>query len=127
MDFLPTRKFNAVKTIKARKEGVWVVLDMFVIVLEGLEEELVLGVVNGFNDKSVVAREVEKGTGFAWRPEFGEDIFCCEGKKIICGIDPEKFLAESTKNPWSIILEFEIIFSGRCQLVSNTVSINEPT
>lgn len=75
------------------------------------------GVVNGFDDKSVVAGKVEKGARFAWRSEFGENVLCCEGKKVICGVYPKKFLAESAKNPWGIILKLEVIFSGRCQFV----------
>lgn len=61
MDFPPVGQLYTMETIKARKESVRVVFDMFIIVLEGLEEEFMFGVADSFDDEPVVTREVEEG------------------------------------------------------------------
>lgn len=56
-----------------------IVFDVFVIDFERFQEEFVFRVTDGFDDESVVAGEVEKGTGFSWRAQFREDVFSCKG------------------------------------------------
>lgn len=50
---------------------------MIVVVLENLPQELVLGVVNGFDDVLVITREIEKAATLAGRAQLGEDVFAC--------------------------------------------------
>lgn len=43
-----------------------IVFNVIVVEFEGFEEEFMFRVVDGFDDETIVAGEVEEGTGFAW-------------------------------------------------------------
>jgi hypothetical protein len=86
-----------------------IVFDVVVIFFECFEKEFVFRMTDGFDYKTIVPREIEKRSGFSGRPEFGKDIFCGKGKEIICGIEAKDVFAKDTKDPWSIVFEFEII------------------
>lgn len=60
--FAAMRQLHSVQAIKSRYESVWILQDVLVIILEDPAKELVLGVRNGLDDKSVVSGEVEEGT-----------------------------------------------------------------
>jgi hypothetical protein len=47
---------------------------MVVVILQYLPQELVLGVVNGFDDVLVVSGEIEKAAALARRAELREDV-----------------------------------------------------
>jgi hypothetical protein len=49
-----------------------------VVLLKHTAQELVFRVVNRLDDEAIVAREVEEGTRFAGRAEFGENVFRSE-------------------------------------------------
>jgi len=48
-----------------------VVHDMLVVLLQHAPEELVLGIVNGLDDESVIPREVEETAALPGRAELG--------------------------------------------------------
>lgn len=98
-----------------------VVLHMYMIVLEDRADELVFRVVDGLDDEPVVAREVEEGAGFSGGAEFGKDILLGEGEEVVCRIEVERFFAELTEDPGRVVLEFEVVFDGGRQFVSETV------
>ena len=79
-----------------------------------------LVVVDGFDYKPVVAREIEKGARFSWAAELGENVLGGEGEEVIGGIESEVVLSKLTKDPWRVVFELEIIFGRGCQLVTNT-------
>jgi hypothetical protein len=56
----------------------WIALHMCVIVSQDMEEEFMLRMVDSLDDETVVSREVEEGSRFTGRTQFGEDVFCCE-------------------------------------------------
>ena len=53
----------------------WVIFDMFIILLENASKELVFGMMNSFDDKPIITREIKKGSGFSRATELGEYIF----------------------------------------------------
>jgi hypothetical protein len=60
---LPTsRQLDPMQAIEARDEGVRVVPDVLVVLLEDTPKELVLGVVNRFDDEAVIPGKVKEGT-----------------------------------------------------------------
>jgi hypothetical protein len=75
VDLAPPRQLDAVEAIETGQQGVRVGFDMFMIVLEDGSKELVLRVRNGFDDKPIVAREVEERAGLSGGAEFGQDVF----------------------------------------------------
>ena len=62
MDLSAVRKFDTMKAIEPRDERMGVTFDVRMIFLEDRQEEFGFGVANGFDDESIVAREVEEGS-----------------------------------------------------------------
>lgn len=79
------------------------------------------GVVDGFDNILVIAREVEETTAFAWRAQFGQNIFAGEGHQIV-GRIKTKLGSQTSEDPGGIIFEFEVVLGRRNQLVSGTVA-----
>ena len=77
MDLASVGYLYTVQTVELGEESVGVLLDMVVVVLENLPQELVLSVVNGFDDVLVITREIEKAATLAGRAQLGEDVFAC--------------------------------------------------
>jgi hypothetical protein len=48
-----------------------------VVVLQYLPEELVLGMMYGFDDVLVISREIEEASTLARRAELGKDVLAC--------------------------------------------------
>ena len=55
-----SREFDAVQAVEPAQEGMWVRLDVFVILVKDGEKELVLCRSDSFDNESVVARKVEE-------------------------------------------------------------------
>lgn len=83
MDLAAVRHLHAVQPVELGDQSVGVLLDVSVIFRQDLSEELVLGMVDGFDDILVVAREVEEATTFARRTELGEDVLAGEGHQVV--------------------------------------------
>lgn len=111
---------DTVQAIELAEQGVGVVLDMFVVLRKNFAEELCLVVVYSLDDVLVVAGEIKEAAGLARRAEFGEDIFVRQGHEIGGRINVEE-LPEVSKDPWSIVLEFEVVFGRRGQLGAEDV------
>jgi len=60
MDFPSMRELHPMQAIEPAEERMRVFLYMRVVLLENAEQKLVFRVSNGFDDETVVAREVEK-------------------------------------------------------------------
>jgi hypothetical protein len=71
MDLSASGQFDTMQTIESREECMGISLDMFMIIFEDRSEEFVFGMSDGFDDESVVSREVEERTGFTGGAQFG--------------------------------------------------------
>ena len=60
MDFSAVRDLDTVQSIELREEGIGVVHDVGIIILEDFAKQLMFGVVNSLDDIFVVARKVEE-------------------------------------------------------------------
>lgn len=60
MNFAPTGQFDSVQAIKSRNKGIWVFQNMSVVILEYSAEELVFGMRDGLDDKSIISGEIEE-------------------------------------------------------------------
>ena len=99
----------------------WVFFDVVVVISEDSTKEFMFGVMDCFDDVAVVAGEVEEGTGFSWRTEFGEDVFCGKGEEVVCWVQSEMPLAQIAENEGRVVLELEVVLGRRRKLVSNSV------
>lgn len=108
MDLLAARELDAMEAVEAGEEGVGVLLDVLVVLLEDAPEELVLGMSDRLDDEPVVAREVEERPRFARRAEFGEDVFGGEGDEVVGGVEVE-VLAQLAEDPRRVVLELEVV------------------
>ena len=61
MDLATMRKFYSVKTVESTEQGVRILDDMFVVVLQDGTETIEFGGVDGVDDESIIAGEVEEG------------------------------------------------------------------
>jgi hypothetical protein len=59
---------------------------MVVVVLQDLPQELVLGMVDGFDDVFVISREIEEAAALARRAKFGKNILAGERDEIVGGV-----------------------------------------
>jgi hypothetical protein len=57
------------ESVELREQGVWVVLDVVVVVLEDVAEEFVFALVDGLDDVFVVAGEVEEAFALSGRTQ----------------------------------------------------------
>jgi hypothetical protein len=74
MDLASIGYLDAVKAVKLRKEGVWVLLDMVVVVPEDFAEKFVFGVMNRFDNVLVVSGEIEEAATLSRGTELGQDV-----------------------------------------------------
>lgn len=70
------------------------------------------------DDVFVVAGEIEEATTFAGRAKLRQDVFACQRDEIVGGINLE-VCSDMAKDPWCIILEFEIVLCRRRQFVAS--------
>jgi hypothetical protein len=75
MDLASIGYLYAMQAVKLGKKRVRVLLNVVVVVLQYLPEELVLGMVDSFDNVLVVAGEIEKAAALAGRAELREDVF----------------------------------------------------
>lgn len=98
------------------------------------------GVMNSFDNESIVSRIIEKAAAFSRRSQFGQDIFVCERHlpevifskhpmilmekkrhyQVICSINVELF-AQVAKHPRRIVFELEIVLDTRRKLVTSSI------
>lgn len=123
MDFASIGYLYAMQAVKLGKKSVWVLLHVVVVVLENLAEELMFGVVDGFDDVLVVAGEIEEAATLAGRAELGKDVFAGQRYEIIGRVELEGS-AEMAEDPWCIVLELEVVFGGRSKLVTSSVKVS---
>lgn len=69
------------KSVELRQECVWVVLDVFVVILEDVPQELVFALVDGLDDVLVVAGEVEEAFALPGRAQLGQDVLSSLGEE----------------------------------------------
>ena len=98
-----------------------VVAHVVVVLLQYGSEEFVFCVMDRLDNEAVVAREVEKGAGFARRSELGEDVLRSERKQVVGRVKIEVILAQDAEDPRGVVLELEVVLGRRCQLVSDAV------
>jgi hypothetical protein len=118
VDLAAARELDAVKAVEAREEGVRVLLDVLVILLENAAQELVLRVSNRLDDEPVVARKVEEGARLARRAQLGEDVLGGERDKVVGGVEVE-VLAQLPEDPRSVVLELEVVLGRGRELVAD--------
>ena len=99
-----------------------VALDVRVVLGEDAAEEFVLGVVDGLDDEAVVAREVEERAGLAGRAELGENVLRGEREEVVRGVEVEVVFAQLTEDPRRVVLEFEVVFGGGSEFVTDARS-----
>lgn len=95
--------------------------DVDVVVFQDGPQEFVFRVRDCLDDEAVVARKIEEGTGFSWRPEFGEDVLCRQGKQIICRVEMKVFVTQVAEDPWGVVFELKIVLGGWCELVADAI------
>lgn len=118
MDFFAARELDAMETVEATDEGMWVIHDVLVVLFEDLAEELVLGVGDGLDDEAVVSGKVEEGARLAGRSQLAEDVLGRQGQKVVGWIQVEP-RPQLSKHPRCVILEFEVVFGRRGQFVAD--------
>ena len=74
VDLASVGYLDAMQAVKLGKKGVWVLLDVCIVVLQDFAEEFVFGVMYGFDDVLVISREIEKASALAGGAELGEDV-----------------------------------------------------
>ena len=89
VDLAPVRELHAVQAVEAREQRVRVRLHVLVVLLEDPPQELVLRVVDRFDDEAVVAREVEERARLSRRAEFRQDVLRGEREEVVGGIELE--------------------------------------
>jgi len=75
MDLASIGYLYAMQAVELGKKCVWVCLNVVVVVLQYLPEELVFGVVDGFDDVFVVSREIEEASALARGAKLGKNVF----------------------------------------------------
>lgn len=55
VNLFPARKFDSMEAVKSRHERVGIVLDVLMIMFQYRKDILVLGVMDGLDDKTVIA------------------------------------------------------------------------
>jgi hypothetical protein len=60
MDLSASGQFDTMQTVETREEGMWISLDVFMIIFQDRSEELVFGMSDSLDNESVVSREVEE-------------------------------------------------------------------
>jgi hypothetical protein len=123
MDLASIGYLYAMQAVELGKKGVWVFLDVVVVVLEDLAEKLVFGVVDSLDDVLVVAGEVEKAAALAWRAQFGKNVFACERHEVICRIELEGG-AKMAEDPWCVVLELKVVLGRGSKLVTSSVRVS---
>jgi len=124
VDLAAARELDTVKAVEAREEGVRVLLDVLVILLEDAAQELVLGVSDRLDDEPVVARKVEEGARLARRAQLGEDVLGGERDEVVGGVEVE-VLAQLPEDPRSVIFELEVVLGRGRELVADAVERRE--
>ena len=123
MNFAAVRDFDPMETVKLREQGVWVVLDMIIIMAEDFPKHLVLRVVNRFDDVFIISGEIEKASTLSWRPKFGENVFTRQGHEVIGRINPE-YTPKMFEYPGSIVFKLEIVLGRGCQLIAGSIKVS---
>lgn len=75
MDLAAVGYLDAVQAVKLGEERVGVIFYVVVVVSKNSSQEFVLGVMNGLDDVSVVARVIEEAAALSGGGEFGQDVF----------------------------------------------------
>jgi hypothetical protein len=60
MDLSASGQFDTMQTVETREEGMWISLDVFMVIFQDGSEELVFGMSYRLDDESIVSREVEE-------------------------------------------------------------------
>lgn len=120
VDFAAVGDFHTVKTVKLRKQRVGILPNMVVVILEDPPEELVLGMVDGLDDVLIVSRKIEKASTLAGRSQFGKNVLASQRHQVVRRVDLER-LPQMAEHPGRVVLELEVVFGGRRQLVASAV------
>jgi hypothetical protein len=108
------------KSVKLGEKSIRVIYDVIIIVFQDLAKKLVLAVMNGFDNVLVIPREVEEATTLPWGPKLGKNVLPSERHQIIGRVQPKKG-TKMSKDPGRIVLELEVVFCRRHQLISRAV------
>lgn len=65
-----SRQLDSMQSVEPAEEGVWVLLDVRVVLFQDRQEELVFGMTDGFDDETVVAGKIEEGSRFSRGAKF---------------------------------------------------------
>jgi hypothetical protein len=120
VDLFASRELDSVEAVESRQEGVRVLLDVLVVVLQDRAQELVLRVPDRLDDEAVVARKVEERPALARRTEFRQDVLGGEGDEVVGRVEVE-VLAQLAEDPRSIVFELEVVFDRGRELIADTV------
>ena len=85
------------------------ILYVLVVLFQYPSQEFVFGVVNSFDDKPVISREIEERAGLSRGTELGKDVLMGQGDKVIGRVHVKMFLSKYAEYPRSIILEFKVV------------------
>lgn len=77
------------------------------------------------DDIFVVAGEVEEAPAFAGRSKLRQDVFACQRHEIVGRIDLE-VCSNMAKDPWCVVLEFEIVLCRWRQFVASAEGMLAP-
>lgn len=93
---------------------------MVVVILQNLSQELMLGMMNRFDDIFVISREVKETSTLSGGSQFRKNVFACQRHEIIRRIQLES-CPKTSKYPWRVVLEFEVVLCRWGQLIPGTV------
>ncbi len=88
-----------------------ILLDVCVVFLQYLQQKLVLGVVDGLDDKPKVLREIEERARLPWGQQFVQLVLSSEGDKVVGRVDVEVHLSKFSKHPRRVIFKLEVVLS----------------
>ena len=71
VNLLPVGYLKTMESVELGEKCVGIVDDVLIVVLEDLSKELVLGVVDGFDDIFVISGEIEEAATFSRRSKLG--------------------------------------------------------
>lgn len=119
VDLFASRELDSVQAVEPRQEGMRVLLDVLVVVLQDRAQELVLRVPDRLDDEAIIARKVEERSALAGRTEFRQDVLGGEGDEVVGRVEVE-VLAQLAEYPGSIVFELEVVFDRGRELVADT-------
>jgi hypothetical protein len=117
MDLASVGYLYAMQAVELGKKSVGEFGNVVVVVPQDLAKKLVFGVVYGFDDVLVVAGEIEEAAALAGRAELGKDVLAGQRYEVVGGIELE-VSAKMPEDPWSVVLELEVVLCGRSELVA---------